>query len=97
MPKYAAATSVSVEKSKAEIERTLQRYGATQFAYGWDQKRAMIGFHHTGRAIRIALILPDKQQFARTPAGKRERKPDAMGAGLSSILEGIGSRHQSKT
>ena len=78
MSKYAAATSVSVEKSKAEIERIFQKYNATQFAYGWDQQKAMIGFHLQKRAIRIVLKLPDKQQFARTPAGKRERKPDAI-------------------
>lgn len=31
---YAENTSVSSEKSRAEIERTLQKYGADQFMYG---------------------------------------------------------------
>ena len=30
---YAEATSVPVDRSKSEIERTLDRYGATHFAY----------------------------------------------------------------
>ena len=30
---YAARTTVPIEKSKAEIERTLTRYGADRFAY----------------------------------------------------------------
>jgi hypothetical protein len=33
MTRYAADTSVSVEKSRMEIERTLARYGADAFAY----------------------------------------------------------------
>jgi hypothetical protein len=77
MSTYAANTQVSVDKSKAEIERTLQRYGATQFAYGWDMYKAMIGFHHEGRAIRITLKLPDRDIFKKSPSGKRERRPEA--------------------
>jgi len=30
---YAVGTSVSVEKSRAEIERILKRYGASHFAF----------------------------------------------------------------
>jgi hypothetical protein len=37
--KYAAQTSVSVEKSRAEIERTLVRYGATKYAFFSEQTR----------------------------------------------------------
>ena len=36
MTKYAATTDVPAEKSRAEIEATLRRYGATGFAYGWE-------------------------------------------------------------
>jgi hypothetical protein len=35
--KYAANTEVSAEKSRAEIETVLRRYGATGFMYGWDE------------------------------------------------------------
>lgn len=34
---YAKDTSVSVEKSRAEIETTLARYGAESFAYATKQ------------------------------------------------------------
>jgi len=40
---YANKTSVAPEKSRAEIENTLSRYGATGFAYGTEIGRAMIG------------------------------------------------------
>ena len=34
--RYATDTRVSVERSKAEIEAILARYGADQFMYGWE-------------------------------------------------------------
>lgn len=33
---YAAATDVSSDRTRAEIEKTLLRYGAERFSYGWD-------------------------------------------------------------
>lgn len=75
---YADNTSVSVEKSKAEIERTLQRYGANSFISGWDQARAFIGFIMNDRQVKFVLPLParDDPQFTLTPSGRRERTPD---------------------
>ena len=46
---YAEKTNVSTDRSRAEIERTLQRYGADQFMYGWESERAMVGFRMAGR------------------------------------------------
>ena len=43
MGRYAANTEVGSERSRAEIERTLTRYGATSFMYGWDQAGALAG------------------------------------------------------
>ena len=72
---YAEKTSVSTEKSRADIERTLQRYGADQFMYGYDQNRAVVGFRMAGRQIRFLLPMPDKNssEFTKTSTG-RERK-----------------------
>ena len=39
---YAKDTSVSVERSRAEIETTLTRYGATAFGYATDEGRAIV-------------------------------------------------------
>jgi hypothetical protein len=71
--KYASETSVSVEKSKAEIERLLQRYGAKEFAHGWKAGRAVIQFGMMDRCVRFILPLPDKIEFAKTPSGRRTR------------------------
>lgn len=41
---YATTTTVSIEKSKGEIEAVLRKYGATKFASGWDDATATILF-----------------------------------------------------
>lgn len=78
MTRYASQTSVSSEKSRAEIERTLARYGADQFAYGWDRDSAVIGFRMAARQIRFLLPLPakDSPEFTHTPTRGNERHPD---------------------
>ena len=80
MSHYAQNTSVSSEKSRAEIERTLRRYGATGFGYAWEDEgaRAMVGFVLRGRRVRFMLPMPDPKsvEFTRTPTGKA-RAPDA--------------------
>jgi len=37
--RYAERTTVSTQASRADIERTLEKYGATAFVSGWDQRR----------------------------------------------------------
>jgi hypothetical protein len=58
---YAEETSVPVERSRAEIEHLLRKYGADQFASGWSGDRAMIQFRAEGRTVRFVLPLPDPQ------------------------------------
>lgn len=36
--RYAQGTSVPVDNSRREIERTLERYGASTFGYAWDRR-----------------------------------------------------------
>lgn len=68
---YAEGTEVPAERSKAEIERTLIRYGAQQFASGWRIDAAMIGFIMHNRQIRFVLPIRAKEEFKLTPAGRR--------------------------
>jgi len=60
MTRYAAKTKVSSEKSKNEIERTLIRYGASEFMYGTKPEWAVIAFKMVGRQIRFMLPLPNR-------------------------------------
>jgi hypothetical protein len=57
---YAANTSVSVDKSRAELESTLRRYGATAFFSGWDDVQAFVAFKIYERHIKLVLPLPVK-------------------------------------
>lgn len=71
-PTYAAGTDVPSDRSRREIERTVTRYGATSFAYGWEGNQAAIGFTLNNRQIRLMLPLPDpaSAELSRTPTGK---------------------------
>jgi len=55
---YAANTVVSVDKSRAEIEATLVRYGASMFLSGWDDDHAFVAFKLRDRHIKLTLPLP---------------------------------------
>lgn len=74
MAKYAATTTVAPERSRAEIERILSRYGASAFSYGWDGDRAAIAFRAAGRAIRFEIAVPRMDEFLFTKA-KARRAP----------------------
>lgn len=63
---YAKETTVSAESSRAEIERTLRRYGATSFGYGWNPGAALVEFEASGRRIRFVLPMPDRNDRAFT-------------------------------
>jgi hypothetical protein len=77
MSVYASETTVDSSKSRAEIERTLARYGATSFSYGWEEGRAAIAFVADGRQVRFILPLPDRnhRDFTHTPSTKKPRSP----------------------
>lgn len=75
---YAKHTTVSVEKSKGEIENLLRRYGADQFMSGWEDGRSLIQFRAKGKHIRFVLPLPLKteERFLRTPGRGNEYSPE---------------------
>lgn len=75
MAKYAEGTTVSVQRSRAELETLLQRFGATRFAFGWDAQdnRQVIEFAMSGRQARMEVPMPseDDPRITHTPTGKR--------------------------
>lgn len=84
MAQFANKTTVSVEKSKAEIERLLVRYGATGFFTSWedDPPCAMVGFKISGRMVKLAMDVPkqDDDKFVMTSNGKWRTKENAFKA-----------------
>ena len=75
---YAENTSVPVERSKAEIERTLSKYGANAFAYASDNEKAMVRFSMKGRQVMLLLPLPVFKDFQRSPGGRAWRTKDGQ-------------------
>ncbi len=81
---YAENTKVDRGKSRQEIERTLERYGATTFMYGTQPEKAIVGFEMHGRNVRFIIPLPScndpkftqykqgSSTFARTESSARE-------------------------
>lgn len=69
---YAEATSVSVEKSRAELDGLLSKHGATQRLLGSDDDEsfAFAVFRLDGRQVRLRVPLPKRTdaEFVRKPA-----------------------------
>lgn len=78
MARFAANTDVSVERSRAEIERMIVKYGAAQTAFMNAPGRALIMFEANERRIVFELPLPDinEQRFSRTPGGRQKLTPE---------------------
>lgn len=70
MTRFAENTSVSVEKSRAEIEDILMRYGADGFSYATMNGIVQIEFLASERRVRFVLDLPrrDEKRFTHTPS-----------------------------
>ncbi len=72
---FAAGTSVTVEKTKAEIEKMLGRYGCNQFGSGWanvdGQHFGHVSFRHGETNIMLGLPMPHPSEFRTSPKGRR--------------------------
>jgi hypothetical protein len=88
MTRYAENTSVGSDRSRAEIERTLQRYGATAFGYGWEAGQAQVMFHIANRRVRFRITLPDSEspEIKFTPARRYERSKEQQEEALEQAV-----------
>ncbi|MET7395582.1 hypothetical protein ABZS66_19040 [Dactylosporangium sp. NPDC005572] len=70
MSRYADRTEVSSDRSRTEIEKTLRRYRATAFAYGWDAAAATVMFEIAHRRVLFRLPMPNRndREFTHTPS-----------------------------
>lgn len=93
---YAEQTKVPVEQTKAEIERTLVRYGADRFAYFTEAGKAVIVFEAKDRRLRFDLPLPsgdgDKEQKVRRQKWRAlllciKAKLESVASGIESFEE----------
>lgn len=80
---YAKQTAISASGSIAEIQRTVERFGADAFAFSQHAKGGTIGFRFHNRTVRFDVELPDRNApcFTETEGGQhrspRKRKPEA--------------------
>lgn len=77
MTRYAASTEVSSSRSREEIEKTLERYGADQFLYGWQDNEAVVGFRMESRHVRFVLAMPAKDDRRFTHHSRGDRTAEA--------------------
>jgi len=75
MRRYAQETSVPVDRSLAEIEKTLKRYGADQFLYATKLDKAMIMFRSNNMLIRFIVPMPDpgSNEIKKTKTGRTRK------------------------
>lgn len=79
MTTYATETTVSSERSRNEIEKVLQRFGASHFGYMTEPGKASIAFVANRRPVRIDLPIPspNEERFWKTPTGRRRAESEA--------------------
>jgi hypothetical protein len=86
---YARRTRVPVNQSRNEIEKTLVRYGASGFIYGYDKESAIVGFRMSERHVKF--MLPMKKGMNEQQERQRWRalllvikaKLEAVSAGIT--------------
>jgi hypothetical protein len=73
--RYAEGTTVSIERSRAELEALLVRFGATGFLYGWSGQQGMIAFELRGRRCRFVVRPPTEEEMpALREAARKQRQ-----------------------
>lgn len=74
---YAADTSVSVEKTRAELDRLLSKAGASQRMMGSDDEAgaAFVVFSLQGRQVRLRVPLPKQSDPRFLRDGRGTRRP----------------------
>lgn len=74
--KFASGTSVPVARSLGEVQKVVQRYGASGFMLGEEGPKALLAFVMDGHKVQFTMKLPELADFMVTPAGY-ERAPGA--------------------
>jgi hypothetical protein len=71
MSQYAKTTDVPTNVTRSEIERTLTRYGASEFGYVTSGNIIAIMFTIKYLTVKMVLPLPDEDSVKLTETGRR--------------------------
>jgi hypothetical protein len=74
MKRFATNTRVPIERSRAEIERVITRYGATRLMTAYIEDRAVIAFELNNRRVRFVMPTPDRTKFKRPDSYDKEHR-----------------------
>ena len=88
---FAIKTKVPIASTKAEIEKTLTRYGADRFAYMSETGRAIVTFDAKDRRIRFDVPIPtgDKAGIEQKQRSRWRALLLCIKAKLESVESGI--------
>jgi hypothetical protein len=77
---YAEGTDVPVERSKAELDKLLEKHGADQRVFGANDRDgiALVGFTLQGRQIRINVPIPKLDDIPEPRSGNKGRSKAEM-------------------
>ncbi len=92
MARYAAQTTVPVSQSRAELERTLERYGASAFGTMREGETATVLFKIDGSPCRITFKQPEEdpkecRRLWRVLIITVKAKLESVDAGISTVRE----------
>jgi hypothetical protein len=89
--KYAAHTTVPVDRSEAEVKRVLTRYGATETGILTRESDVRLYFVVNKRTVQWSMPLPPKKGFRTDAAYDQEvrRRHRVMVITVKSLLEAI--------
>ena len=92
--KYAANTTVPVERSRAEVERILTKYGATKFGTMSEETKVTIYFEVKGRQVQWSIPLPPKGKYRHAVDHDREvrRRWRVLVITVKAMLEAVESK-----
>lgn len=89
MGKYAESTKVPADRSRAEVEQVLKRYGATHFGYATMPGIVILAFESKGRRVRFKVPVPDPEKGAQAHRQKWRAVVLAIKSKLESVESGI--------
>lgn len=76
--KYAEGTTVSVGRSRDELERTLERFGANGQSWMRDDEKGIttMAFRRRGKTYMFTIAVPPLADFVKTPSKRYSRSQE---------------------
>ena len=87
MARYASETSVSPDQSMLEIKSTLERYGASKFAFMEEVESVHVVFEAHSRRVRFTMPLPRAEDYEHNRTGAKMGKTQAKQAHKKAVWQ----------